>query len=107
MELRYFNVAFLRPCNTPCNQVQERNGSVTVVDVTCCTLSSARECMDVLAPALARRATSATAMNASSSRSHCVVTLQIARKGGNGETTMGKLCLVVSTGIKAIESWDL
>ncbi|KAL6780629.1 hypothetical protein ACKKBF_B12400 [Auxenochlorella protothecoides x Auxenochlorella symbiontica] len=33
-------------------------------------------------------------MNASSSRSHCVVTLQIARKGGNGETTMGKLCLV-------------
>lgn len=44
---------------------------------------------------IANRAVSATAMNAGSSRSHCVIYVVVEKAHGDGRVEFGKLCLVV------------
>ena len=63
-----------------------------------------RDCVGIMRAALAARAVSATAMNAASSRSHCVVSLLVQRaRPGDGGVKFGKLCLVVGAAAAAAE----
>lgn len=48
---------------------------------------------------IANRAVSATAMNAGSSRSHCVIYVVVEKAHADGRVEFGKLCLVVSAAL--------
>lgn len=48
---------------------------------------------------IANRAVSATAMNAGSSRSHCVIYVVVEKAHVDGRVEFGKLCLVVSAAL--------
>ena len=52
------------------------------------------ECMRVALAGLSQRAVASTAMNAASSRSHCIVTLSVDRLYPDGGLKCSKLCLV-------------
>ena len=73
-------------------------GGVVVADATELPVGSEAECVAAMRAGIASRAQGATAMNAESSRSHCVVYLLVQRANPDGRTEWGKLCLVVREG---------
>ena len=66
-----------------------------VAEATELPVRNERDCVELMQRGIAARAVSATAMNAGSSRSHCVVYLVVERAFPDGRTEFGKLCLVV------------
>ena len=67
-----------------------------VSEATELPVGSEAECVKLMELGLRNRAVSATAMNAGSSRSHCVVYLLCEKAFPDGRVEYGKLALVVS-----------
>ncbi len=68
----------------------DRDGGVSLSDVTQVHIRDAAQALHVINNALKRRAVSSTNMNERSSRSHCMVTLTLTKPGN----VKSKLCLV-------------
>lgn len=78
-----------------CEIQQDENGRVYVKNLTTLSVTSPSEVMDMITFGLALRATHATKMNATSSRSHTIFTLYVAQKLiGTNDTILGQLHLV-------------
>jgi hypothetical protein len=76
--------------------VQDKERGVIVSEATELPVASEAECVKLMEVGLSNRAVSATAMNAGSSRSHCVVYLLVSKAFPDGRVELGKLALVVS-----------
>ena len=77
---------------------------VVVKNLTLVKASSAAEVLETLQRGAARRSTSATAMNAASSRSHSLVQVHVhGRNSRTGATTTGKLNLVDLAGSERVK----
>lgn len=68
---------------------------IVVAEATTVPVSNEHDCVELMQLGIANRAVCATAMNAGSSRSHCVVCLGVERAFPDGRSEFGKLCLVV------------
>jgi len=69
-------------------------GGMYVEGATELSVGGEEEMVAAMTAGLAARAVSATAMNAGSSRSHCVVTVRVASTALDGSSRAGKLCMV-------------
>ena len=88
--------------------MQDRDRGIFVSDATELPVRSEAECVQLMQRGIANRAVSATAMNAGSSRSHCVVTLVVEKAYADGGRAASKLCLVVSLcWLAAFAAWLL
>lgn len=83
----------LSPAATQVTHDRERG--IVVANATAQPVANERDCVELMQRGIAARAVSATAMNAGSSRSHCVVYLIVERAFADGRIECGKLCLVV------------
>eukprot|EP00887_Chlorella_sp_A99_P003296 scaffold9.g3296.t1 len=88
----------LQPENDNLQVVQDKERGTIVQGATEVPVASEAECVALMRRGIAARAVSATAMNAGSSRSHCVVTLEVERSLADGGSVLSKLCLVGSLG---------
>jgi len=88
----------------PALELRDRSGSPYVEGLSSHPVASAGEVRALLARASAARATATTAMNARSSRSHCVFTLRIAAThGATKQSRSGLLHLVDLAGSERID----
>ncbi|KAL4452306.1 hypothetical protein ABPG75_007968 [Micractinium tetrahymenae] len=84
----------LDPSKDNLQVIQDPVRGITVAEATELPVANERDCVELMQRGIAARAVSATAMNAGSSRSHCVVYLVVERSYPDGRTEFGKLCLV-------------
>eukprot|EP00891_Asterochloris_glomerata_P002689 jgi/Astpho2/2689/gw1.00050.167.1_t len=95
LEIYCEKIRDLLDCSNSNLQVkQDPCRGITVAGATEVPISSQAEAMRVLQHGIANRAVASTAMNAESSRSHCIVTLAVQQMHTDGKTVYGKLCLV-------------
>lgn len=81
--------------------VQDKERGVIVSEATELPVGSESECVKLMEIGLSNRAVTATAMNAGSSRSHCVVYLLCEKQFPDGRLEYGKLALVVRGAVYA------
>ncbi|GAB4818979.1 hypothetical protein N2152v2_006025 [Parachlorella kessleri] len=84
----------LAPSRDNLQVVQDKDRGVIVSEATELPVGSEAECVKLMELGLRNRAVSATAMNAGSSRSHCVVYLLCEKAFPDGRVEYGKLALV-------------
>eukprot|EP01025_Chloroclados_australasicus_P068801 TRINITY_DN9591_c0_g1_i2.p1 TRINITY_DN9591_c0_g1~~TRINITY_DN9591_c0_g1_i2.p1 ORF type:complete len:416 (-),score=33.14 TRINITY_DN9591_c0_g1_i2:151-1398(-) len=73
---------------------QDQLRGIYVENATEVPVSSEEQLVELMMLGLNNRAATATAMNANSSRSHCIVTIHVTKTLSNGWRQYGKLCLV-------------
>ncbi|KAI7845148.1 hypothetical protein COHA_001193 [Chlorella ohadii] len=74
--------------------VQDPIRGITVAEATELPVAGERDCVELMQLGIANRAVSATAMNAGSSRSHCIIYVIVEKAHADGRVEFGKLCLV-------------
>lgn len=85
----------LAPGPTNLQVANDKHWGTKVVGATTTEVTSFQECMDQINKATASRTVACTAMNSQSSRSHCIVTLEVTLPL-EGRIMRSKLSLVVS-----------
>ncbi|PRW56939.1 kinesin [Chlorella sorokiniana] len=84
----------LDPAKDNLQVIQDPVRGITVAEATELPVAGERDCVELMQLGIANRAVSATAMNAGSSRSHCVIYVVVEKAHADGRVEFGKLCLV-------------